>query len=125
MAWNIFGREPPPEQLPAELRAILADMKRERVAFENLTTNARESGQHLSQLMQPLTEAQKVIAELQSRIKSLERLVPGLATLDEQTENVSKSQRRTETQLTQKADNPQQPRRENDHLPRGAGEGAP
>src|SRR5947207_6334032 len=116
MAWNIFGRETTPEQLPAELRAILADMKRERVAFENLTTTASESGQHLSQLMQPLTEAQKVIAELQSRIKSLERLVPVLATLDEQTENVSKSQRRTETQLTQNADNAKQLRTEIDEL---------
>jgi len=34
MAWNIFGRETTAEQLPVELRAILADMKRERVAFE-------------------------------------------------------------------------------------------
>src|SRR5205085_2538433 len=74
------------------------------------------SGQHLSQLMQPLTEAQKVIAELQSRIKSLERLVPVLATLDEQTENVSKSQRRTETQLTQNADNAKQVRSAIDEL---------
>src|SRR2546429_5689799 len=115
-AWNIFGHETTPEKLPAELRAILAEMKRERVAFENLTTNARESGQHLSQLMQPLTEAQKVIAELQSRIKSLERLVPVLATLDEQTENVSKSQRRTETQLTQNSDNAKQLRGEIDEL---------
>src|SRR6476661_5403471 len=67
MAWNIFGRDTTPEQLPAELRAILAEMKRERVAFENLTTAARESGQNLSQTLQPLTEAQKVIAELQTR----------------------------------------------------------
>ena len=43
MAWNIFGRDTTPEQLPADLRAILAEMKRERVAFEDLTTNARES----------------------------------------------------------------------------------
>ncbi len=94
-AWNIFGRDTTPEQLPAELRSILAEMKRERVAFEALTTAARDSGQNLSQLMQPLTEAQKVVSELQARVKSLERLVPVLATLDEQTENVSKTQRRT------------------------------
>src|SRR5213596_3701766 len=115
-AWNIFGRETTPEQLPAELRAILAEMKRERVAFEALTTAARDSGQNLSQLMQPLTEAQKVVAELQARVKSLERLVPVLATLDEQTENVSKSQRRTETQLTQNSDNAKQLRTEIDEL---------
>src|SRR5437867_8877288 len=96
-AWNTLGRETPAERLPAELRAILAEMKRERVAFEALTAAARESGQGLTQLMQPITDAQKVVAELQSRVKSLERLVPVLATLDEQTENVSKSQRRTET----------------------------
>src|ERR1043166_793437 len=116
MAWNIFGRDTTPEQLPAELRAILADMKRERVAFENLTNTARESGTHLTQLMQPITEAQKVIAELQSRVKSLERLVPGLQTLDAQTENVSKTQRRTETQLEQNSESAKQLRTEIDEL---------
>ncbi len=115
-AWNIFGRDTTPEQLPDDLRAILADMKRERVAFENLTTTARESGQNLTQLMQPVTEAQKVIAELQSRIKSLERLVPVLATLDEQTENVSKTQRRTETQITENSTAAKQLRGEIDEL---------
>ncbi|PYO71209.1 MAG: hypothetical protein DMD64_15365, partial [Gemmatimonadetes bacterium] len=115
-AWNIFGRETTAEQLPAELRAILAEMKRERVAFEALTTAARESGQGLTQLMQPITDAQKVVAELQSRVKSLERLVPVLATLDEQTENVSKSQRRTETQLTQNSENAKHLRTEIDEL---------
>src|SRR6266850_1524829 len=116
MAWNIFGRETTAEQLPAELRAILAEMKRERVAFEALTTAARDSGQNLSTLMQPLTEAQKVVSELQARVKSLERLVPVLATLDEQTENVSKTQRRTETQLTQNSDSAKQLRGEIDEL---------
>src|SRR5256885_937258 len=116
MAWNIFGRETTAEELPAELRAILGEMKRERVAFENLTNAARDSGQNLSQLMLPITEAQKVVGELQARVKSLERLVPVLATLDEQTENVSKTQRRTETQLTQNSDNAKQLRGEIDEL---------
>jgi len=116
MAWNIFGRDTTPEQLPAELRAILAEMKRERVAFEALTNSARDSGQSLSQLLQPVTEAQKVVAELQARVKSLERLVPVLATLDEQTENVSKTQRRTETQLTQNSESAKQLRTEIDEL---------
>src|SRR5258705_11621118 len=116
MAWNIFGKDTTPEQLPAELRAILAEMKRERVAFEALTTAARDSGQNLSETLQPLTGGQKVIAELQSRIKSLERLVPVLATLDEQTEHVSKTQRRTETQLTQNSENAKELRVEIDEL---------
>src|SRR5216117_165388 len=116
MAWTIFGRETTAEQLPAELRAILAEMKRERVAFEALTNAARDSGQNLSTLMQPLTEAQKVVSELQGRVKSLERLVPVLATLDEQTENVSKSQRRTETQLTQNSESAKLLRTEIDEL---------
>src|SRR6266702_2103664 len=75
-------------------------MQRERVAFEALTNGAREAAQNLAQLTHPLTEAQKTVSELQARVKSLERLVPVLATLDEQTEAVSKVQRRTETQLT-------------------------
>src|SRR5438105_1386484 len=116
MAWNIFGREMTAEQLPAELRTILAEMKRERVALEALTNAARESGQRLSKLMQPITDAQKIVRELQARVKSLERLVPVLATLDEQTEHVSKTQRRTETQLTQNSDNAKQLRTEIDEL---------
>src|SRR5256712_4222957 len=99
-AWKIFGKETTAEQLPADLRAILAQMQRERVAFEALTSTARESAQNLTQLTQPITEAQKTVSELQARVKALERLVPVLATLDEQTEAVSRVQRRTETQLT-------------------------
>src|SRR5437899_10305718 len=99
-AWKLFGRDMTAEQLPAELRSILAQMQRERVAFETLTNAARESAQHLTQLAQPITDAQKVVSELQTRVKALERLVPVLATLDEQTEAVSRVQRRTETQIT-------------------------
>src|SRR5437899_1243865 len=99
-AWKLFGHDVTTEQLPAELRSILAQLQRERVAFEALTNAARESAQNLTQLTQPLTDAQKTVSELQARVKSLERLVPVLATLDEQTEAVSKVQRRTETQLT-------------------------
>src|SRR5256885_17236480 len=93
MAWNIFGRETTAEQLPAELRTILAEMKRERVAFEALTNAARDSGQNLSTLMQPLTEAQKVVSELQARVKSLERLGPVLAPAAEQGAEVRRGAR--------------------------------
>ena len=72
-AWKIFGKDTTPEQLPAELRSILAQMQRERVAFEALTTAARDSSQNLAQLTQPITEAQKVVGELQGRVKALER----------------------------------------------------
>src|SRR3989442_13568427 len=99
MAWKVFGRETAPAQLPAELRSILAQMQRERVAFETLTAGARKSGQRLTELTQPIADAQKVVAELQGRVKALERLVPVLAALDEETEAVSRTQRRTETQV--------------------------
>ena len=99
-AWKLFGRDVTTEQLPAELRSILAQMQRERVAFEALTNAARESSQNLTQLTQPISDAQKTVSELQARVKALERLVPVLATLDEQTEAVSRVQPRTETQLT-------------------------
>ena len=104
MGWKLFGHGTSPAQLPAELRSILAQMQRERVAFETLTTGARESAQQLSQLSQPIAEAQKVVTELQGRVKALERLVPVLATLDEQTEAVSRTQRRTETQVDHTAE---------------------
>src|SRR5437867_6275337 len=103
-AWKLFGRDVTTEQLPAELRSILAQMQRERVAFEGLTNAARDSAQNLSQLTQPISDAQKVVTELQGRVKALERLVPVLATLDEQTEAVSRTQRRTETQVDHTAE---------------------
>src|SRR2546422_1963438 len=99
-AWKLFGRDVTTEQLPAELRSILAQMQRERVAFEALTNAARESAQSLTKLTQPISDAQKTVGELQARVKALERLMPVLATLDEQTEAVSRVQRRTDTQLT-------------------------
>src|SRR5256886_2210424 len=104
MAWKLFGHATTPAQLPAELRSILAQMQRERVAFEGLTTGTRDAPQQLTQLTQPIAEAQKVVAELQGRVKALERLVPVLATLDEQTEGVSRTQRRTETQVEHTAE---------------------
>src|SRR5437773_1921489 len=121
-AWKLFGHDVTTEQLPAELRSILAQMQRERVAFEALTNAARDSAQNLTQLTQPLTDAQKTVSELQARVKSLERLVPVLATLDEQTEAVSKVQRRTETQLTHTSEDAKRLRGEIEEL-RGAGEG--
>src|SRR2546425_2723960 len=45
---------------------------------------------------QPIVDAQKTVSELQTRVKALERLVPVLATLDEQTEAVSRVQRSEE-----------------------------
>src|SRR3989475_2283556 len=104
MAWKLFGHATTPAQLPAELRSILAQMQRERVAFEGLTTGARDATQQLTQLTQPIAEAQKVVAELQGRVKALERLVAVQATLDEQTEGVSRTQRRTETQVEHTAE---------------------
>src|SRR3989449_7544655 len=107
MAWKLFGRETTPAQLPAELRSILAQMQRERVAFEALTTGARDSAQQLTQLSQPIAEAQQVVAELQGRVKALERLGPVLATLDEQTEGGARPPRPPQTQGEHTAENGQ------------------
>src|SRR4029077_685378 len=116
MAWKLFGHETTPAQLPAELRSILAQMQRERVAFEALTTGSRDATQQLTQLTQPIAEAQKVVAELQGRVKALERLVPVLATLDEQTEGGSRTQRRTETQVEHPGEELKTPRTESEQL---------
>lgn len=101
---NLFGHADTVEELPAELRTILAEMRRERTAFEAAHARAQESSQQLQQVVQPLAEAQQTVTELRSRVKSLERLVPVLATLDEQTEAVAKMQRRTEVQLSHSAE---------------------
>ena len=99
--WKLFGKDVTTEQLPAELRAVLAQMQRERTAFEEVTNGARAAVQDLTQLAQPVADAQRTIAELQGRLKALERVTPVLATLDEQTEDVARTQRRMDTQLVQ------------------------
>lgn len=96
---KFFGHQSGAEQLPEELRAILSQMRQERTAYEALHARAQESAQQLTQIVQPLEEARRTVSDVQSRVKALERLVPVLATLDEQTEGVAKLQRRMETQL--------------------------
>jgi chromosome segregation ATPase len=113
---KIFGHDAATEQLPAELRTVLSQMRQERAAFEALHTRAQQSAQQLNELVGPVTETQRTVGELQSRVKSLERLVPVLATLDEQTEGVAKSQRRIETQLAQGAEEAQRLRVDTDEL---------
>jgi chromosome segregation ATPase len=96
---SLLGHDVKLKELPAELRTVLSQLRQERAALDGATARARESGQLLTQFTQPITDAQKVVVELQGRVKALERLVPVLATLDEQTEVVARTQRRTETQL--------------------------
>src|SRR3989449_8764042 len=115
-AWKLFGHATTAEQLPAELRSILAQMQRERVAFETLTNAARESGQHLTQLAQPISDAQSVVSYLNAPGRAVARPVPVLAALDEQTEAVSRVQRRTETQLTHSSEDAKRLRTEIDEL---------
>ncbi len=69
MAWKLFGHATTPAQLPAELRSILAQMQRERVAFGALTAGAHDVARHLTELAQPVAEAQKVVAAV-SRTQS-------------------------------------------------------
>src|SRR5690349_4202176 len=115
-AWKLFGKDVTTEQLPAELRSILAQIQRERVAFEALTNGARDAAQNLTQLSQPIADVQKTVIDLQARIKNLERVVPVLATLDEQTEAVARVQQRTETQLGRTSEDAKQLRTEIDAL---------
>jgi len=96
---KFFGHQSGAEQLPEEVRAILSQVRQERTAFEALLVRAQESAQQLNQVVQPIEDARRTVSDVQSRVKALERLVPVLATLDEQTEGVAKLQRRMETQL--------------------------
>src|SRR5690349_23630779 len=111
-AWKLFGKDVTTEQLPAKLRSILAQMQRDRVAFEALTNGARDAAQSLTQLSLPIADVQKTVLELQARIKGLERVMPVLATLDEQTEAVARVQQRTETQLGRTSEDAKQLRTE-------------
>jgi chromosome segregation ATPase len=101
---NLLGHDVKMEELPAELRAVLTQLRHERANLEAATLKAQDAAQQLSHIQQPVAEAQKVVLELQTRIKALERLVPVLATLDQETETVSRTQRHTEKKLEQMAD---------------------
>lgn len=120
---SLLGHDVKLEELPAELRTVLGQIRQERTALDGATARALESTQQLAQFTQPIADAQKVVAELQARVKSLERLVPVLATLDEQTEQVSRTQRRTDTQLETMAQEAKQLRAEIQQL-RAALDGA-
>src|SRR2546429_501573 len=50
MAWKLFGRETTPAQLPAELRSILAQMQRERLALKGDLTSLLQSADGLKSL---------------------------------------------------------------------------
>src|SRR5258707_1732953 len=101
---NLLGHDVKMEELAAELRAVLTQLRHERANLEAATIKAQDAAQQLTQIQQPVAEAQKVVQELQTRIKALERLVPVLATLDQETETVSRTQRHTEKKLEQMAD---------------------
>jgi len=101
---NLLGHDVKMEELPAELRAVLTQLRHERANLEAATVKAHDAAQQLAQIQQPVAEAQRVVLELQTRIKALERLVPVLATLDQETETVSRTQRHTEKKLDQMAD---------------------
>jgi len=120
---QLLGHDVKLEALPAELRTVLGQLRQERGALDAATTRAKESTQQLAQFTQPIAEAQRVVSDVQTRVKALERLVPVLATLDEQTEVVSRTQRRTETQLEHMAQDAKQLRAEVQQL-RGALDGA-
>src|ERR1051325_5221014 len=100
---NLLGHDVRMEELPTELRAVLTQLRHERANLEAATVKAQDAAQQLAQIQQPVADAQKVVLELQTRIKALERLVPVLATLDQETETVSRSQRHTEKKLEQMA----------------------
>jgi DNA repair exonuclease SbcCD ATPase subunit len=120
---QLLGHDVKLEELPAELRTVLGQLRQERTALDAATARAKESTQQLAQFTQPIANAQRIVAEVQTRVKALERLVPVLATLDEQTEAVSRSQRRTETQLDQMDKDAKELRSEIQQL-RGALDGA-
>ncbi len=101
---NLLGHDVKMEELPAELRAVLTQLRHERANLEVATVKAQDAAQQLAQIQQPIADAQKVVLELQTRVKALERLVPVLATLDQETETVSRTQRHTEKKLEQMAE---------------------
>ena len=120
---QFLGHDVKLEELPAELRTVLGQLRHERTALDAATAKAKESAQNLAQITQPIADAQRIVSEVQARVKALERLVPVLATLDEQTEVVSRTQRRTETQLEHMAQDAKQLKTEVQQL-RGALDGA-
>ncbi|MBI1966761.1 MAG: hypothetical protein HYS40_02115, partial [Gemmatimonadetes bacterium] len=106
---GLFGKaqDAKAQELPVELRALVSQMGQERAAFETLVARGRESAQDINRVAQSTAEVQKTLVELQTRMEALhtrieavQRLVPVMATLDEQTQAFTGAQRRIEAQAT-------------------------
>ncbi len=94
---SFFGKpqDAKSQELPAELRTVLSQMRQERTAFETLVARGGESAEHVSRLTQSIADAQQTLVELQTRVEALhtrmeavQRLVPMSAKLDEQAQEL-------------------------------------
>ncbi|MGH7612701.1 MAG: hypothetical protein ACREMW_01490, partial [Gemmatimonadales bacterium] len=116
-----FGKlqEAKPQELAAELRAALSQVKQEGAAFEKLIARGQESAERLNQLSQPVSEAQRTLGELQTRMEGLQRMVPLMESLDAQTQTFTGVQRRVEAQVAHAADDAKRLRAEVDEVQHG------
>lgn len=113
---KLLGHDMKVEDLPAELRAMLTQMRQERAQFERSAAQAQETLQGMGQMAQPLAEAQKSLGDLQERMKGMERLVPILSSLDLQADALTKSHRRADIQLNQTSEDTKRLRSEMEEL---------
>jgi len=117
MAWNIFGKDTTPEQLPAELRA---DPRRNEARTRGLRSPHHCRARFRSKSCPPSCsrspKRKKVVSELQARVKSLERLVPCSRRSTNKPKTFRKRSGATETQLTQNSENAKELRVEIDEL---------
>jgi chromosome segregation ATPase len=111
------------EELPAELRTILGQMQKEREAFESLILRGQESTREVSRFGESMTGAQTALAQLrtqmeatQVKLEAMQRLVPTMATLDEQTQSFTATQRRMESQATNASEDVKRIRADVDEL---------
>ncbi len=96
---TLLGNSSKMEELPQELRAILAEMQLERASFEALAAR-------LQNFAEPIAKAEGRVSALAARVESLEQSLSGfgqLATrareLTAQTDELTKSHRRTEARV--------------------------
>ena len=103
---NLFGNDSKDQELGAELRALLQEMRQERTRYEALLESSRASADRLQQLGEPIAKAagdvdamSARLGELEQRFAAMAKLAWQLQELDERAAGLAQGQQRAETQV--------------------------
>ncbi len=81
-----LGNSSNPEALLAELQATLSQIQEERQALEAVIAQAEGSAQQLKELASPIAQTQQTVGQIDTQLQALSKLLPQLATAQDQTD---------------------------------------